>query len=485
VAELLSRRVNRFLPIFIVCFSGLLFMAARPTRTVKPAPGRMDTLPLTVISPKDFRLKPTVSTKAGIRLTSGLYNDVYLNDTSNRTGYLFVEVAAVADSSFRKRLPLNLSIVIDRSGSMQGIKMGQAKRAAKAMVALLDTMDLISVVIYDNTVDTLLPPVRAINKKKISDLIDGIAPRNATNLWGGTEKGYEFVARNYRSNYINRVFLISDGLANVGVTEDAIIAGKLRQLYETTGISISTFGVGLDYNEDLLTTMADYGNGSYYFIDAPQQMKPIFEKELKQLLSVAGREAELQIVLPEGIRLTGSYPVHIAQQGNRVRIKLGDLFGGDQKAAVFSFQRTKGSGASFPFSVDLGFRSEVSGTFETLDHKHLLSQAQTSAAFLSRFNRPVMEQAVLFTASEQLQFAMASVDRGDLPAAGRFLQKGQKYLQAHSFYLGQSAELQRIDSAMKQYDRELTRMKALPPDSIKHLQKQAKAGNYSIRRKKD
>jgi len=460
-------------------------MAAMPRVGSKLMPVKSDTLPLTVLNPKDFRLKPTVSTRAGIRLTSGLYNDVYLNDTVNPTGYLFVEVAAVADSSLRKRLPLNLSIIIDRSGSMQGIKMGQAKRAAKAMVALLDTTDLISIVIYDNTVDTLLPPVRAINKKKISDLIDGIAPRNATNLWGGTEKGYEFVGRNYRSNYINRVFLISDGLANVGVTEDAIIAGKLRKLYETTGISISTFGVGLDYNEDLLTTMADYGNGSYYFIDAPQQMKSIFEKELKQLLSVVAREAEVQVSLPDGIRITGSYPVHLNQQGNKVRIKLGDLFGGDQRAAVFSFQRTKGSGASFHFSVDLVFRSEVSGRAENLDHRHLLSQVTTSTAFLSHFNRPVMEQAVLFTASEQLQFAMASVDRGDLSAAGSYLQKGQKYLQAHSAYLSQSPELQRMDSAIKQYDRELARMKTLPPDSIKHLQKQAKAGNYSIRRKKD
>ena len=108
------------------------------------------------------------------------------------------------------RTPLNISIVVDRSGSMQGIKMGYAKKAAKAIIDHLQPTDYVSIVMYDNAVDSVQVPTTVSDKDLIKSKIDRITPRGATNLWGGTDKGYDFVRRNYKSGYINRVLLISD-----------------------------------------------------------------------------------------------------------------------------------------------------------------------------------------------------------------------------------------------------------------------------------
>ncbi|MGZ5190028.1 MAG: vWA domain-containing protein, partial [Flavisolibacter sp.] len=288
---------------------------------------------------KDHKGKSIISKSGIITFTSGLDNNFYQVDSNNKYVYLYMELKLEKLLNPPvMRTPLNISIVVDRSGSMQGIKMGYAKKAAKAIIDHLQPTDYVSIVMYDNAVDSVQVPIKVSDKDMIKSKIDRITPRGATNLWGGTEKGYDFVRRNYKSGYINRVLLISDGLANAGLTDSLQIRKLVQKYKDESGVTISTFGVGLDYNEQLMTDMAETGAGNYYYIDAPDQLIQLFDKELNGMLNVVAQNAVLKLQLPKGVKLDKSYPWKYSEVDNVVMIRLLDLFAEETKGNVFRFK---------------------------------------------------------------------------------------------------------------------------------------------------
>ncbi|HEY0356764.1 MAG TPA: VWA domain-containing protein, partial [Flavisolibacter sp.] len=424
------------------------------------------------IHAKDHRSQNVVSSTGLLSLVTGLENERYFLDSSGRKGYFYIETRVgkyIKDTAHR--VPLNISIVIDRSGSMQGVKMGYAKKAAKNIIDQLNPEDYVSIVIYDNSVDSIQPPVAAIDKEAIKKKINGIAPRGSTNLWEGTEMGYYFVDRNYKEGFINRVLLISDGIANTGLTDSNIIRMKVRQFKDDNGITISTFGVGLDYNETLMTDMAETGAGNYYFIDAPEKMTGIFQKELAGLLSVAARDAELKIKIPEGIIIERGYPLRYQQQGGTLTIKLRDLFSEEVKGMLFTFRMDQKTRSGLVFSTSLSYTDVSDGQEKTIQNLNTLAPESKMDNYLAWFNKKVIEQSILFTASENLEKAMALVDRGDMAGARDQLVLANKYLRTYENYVKGSAELTKMDSITALYSLDITKAGNLQADSLKKMQK--------------
>ena len=202
-----------------------------------------------------------------ITFTAGLDNDYYQVQKTNRKAHLYLETKLAAFVNEKAvRLPLNLSLVIDRSGSMAGEKIAFARQAAHKIIEGLLPQDRISIVIYDTDVEMLQPSVLAIDKTALRQKIDGITDRGSTNLWDGTEKGYEQVKNSStRADHINRVLLISDGLANIGLTDETSIRRLVQEYKDRDGITLSSFGVGLDYNEIFMTGMAETSRGQLLF----------------------------------------------------------------------------------------------------------------------------------------------------------------------------------------------------------------------------
>ncbi|RYF87373.1 MAG: VWA domain-containing protein, partial [Chitinophagaceae bacterium] len=208
----------------------LTLLAFNSRRTSSPVHTSTDTIPAFAMMVRDHLGKSVINTNGSLAFTTGLHNDFYMVDSINKKGHLYVETKiGTFFNDQARRVPLNICIVIDRSGSMSGVKMGYARKAAKGIIDQLKSEDIVSIVMYDNVVDSVQEPVQVLDKTAIHKKIDAISSRGGTNLWGGTEKGYEFVARNYKPGFINRVLLISDGLANVGLTDPKMIRMKVQQ----------------------------------------------------------------------------------------------------------------------------------------------------------------------------------------------------------------------------------------------------------------
>jgi Ca-activated chloride channel family protein len=191
------------------------------------------------------------------------------------------------------RPPLNLGLVLDRSGSMSGgRKMACALEAASYVIQQLLPGDRVSVTTFDNEVETIVPSTYATDKPALLRRLGAIHPRGSTNLHGGWAEGARQVFAHRFDGGINRVLLLSDGLANEGVTDPNTLAAEARGR-AAQGVSTTTLGVGDDYQEDLMEAMATAGDGRYYYIETATQLMDIFQTELKGLMATMGEKVSL------------------------------------------------------------------------------------------------------------------------------------------------------------------------------------------------
>ena len=187
-----------------------------------------------------------------------------------------------------QRRPLNVALVIDRSGSMAGAPLRYALQAAADFVDRLTADDRLSIVVYDDAVDTLLDAQLVTDKAAIKSMLKNVRAGGLTNLSGGWLQGCELVARHKTDQHVNRVLLLTDGQANNGITNHAVLnktAGKKAE----EGISTTTLGFGSHFEEDLLIGMARAAGGNFYFIQSLDDAADVFGIELDSLKAIAAQ----------------------------------------------------------------------------------------------------------------------------------------------------------------------------------------------------
>ncbi len=415
-----------------------------------------------------------------------LDNPYYRLDKTDRRSVIYLEALVknfINDNV--KRVPLNLSIVIDRSGSMSGDKLLNAKKAAIHMVEQLKTEDYVSVVVYDDKVEVLQRAIAGVNKTVLINKIQSITTGGSTNLWGGTSAGYEEVKSNYKPNYVNRVLLLSDGLANAGVTDNNAIAFKVQQYKDKEGITLSTFGLGLDYNESLMTDMAETGNGNYYFIDSPDNLANIFKKELNGLLNVAAQNALVSVTLPQGVSLEKAYNFKYIVSNNVIRFSLRDLFSEEVKGIMIKCKLADNISDVLKFTATLEFDNVIDGKHIVLKSENLLSPTGDPNLYTQNFSEKVLEQVILNTANENMEKALAETDKGNYAEAQNFITINSNYLKTNASIVSKSKELKRMDSVNNNYSVQVKGANSMDEMQIKSMQKSHKAASYKVRTKKN
>lgn len=234
------------------------------------------------------------------------------------------------ESGISARPKLNLSLVLDRSGSMGGEKILRAREATAYCIDQLLPTDRLSVVIFDNRVDVLIPSQLAENKAQLKGLLQEVYARNSTALHEAWVRGGMQVGEHLTGGAVNRVVLITDGLANEGLTNVDQIVSQVRGLFER-GVSTSSIGIGDDFNEDLLIPMASAGGGNSWHVKTADDMQRIFAVELEGLIAQVAHTVTLGLIPADGVRLadvlndfemseTGRYKLPNLQAGSALEV---------------------------------------------------------------------------------------------------------------------------------------------------------------------
>jgi len=353
----------------------------------------------------------------------------YVLAGQKQTSYLRVGLTGVPINETGRRTPVNIAIVLDKSGSMTGEKLRKAKDAALASIDRLGPNDIVSVIAYDQTVDVLVPATKVADRQMLRTAIERLGAGGSTALFAGVSKGAAEVRKFRDRQRVNRIILLSDGQANVGPSSPSDL-GNLGASLIKEGISVTTLGLGLDYNEDLMTQLARKSDGNHYFIENSADLARQFGYEFDDVLSVVAQEVTVRITCGPGIR-----PVRVLGResditGQTATTYVNQVYG-DQEKYVLLEVEVPADRAGIERSM-----ADVSVTFVNMASKAPEKIARSasvrftgSAALVETNTNPaVMASAIEQIAVERNKQAVALRDQGKIEEARRLLLDNAGYL---------------------------------------------------------
>ncbi len=311
---------------------------------------------------------PRVSNAKQIQLDVGMaYPTMLISDQNKGQNHMRIALTGFDLPSREERQPVNIAIVIDKSGSMQGDKIAQAKRAAENAVDRLRDSDIISIITYDSTVEVVVPATKASDRDRIKERIRAITAGGNTALFAGVSKGAHEVRKFLEDKRVNRVILLSDGLANVGPSTPSELA-QLGESLIKEGISVSTLGLGLGFNEDLMTQLALASGGNHVFIEDAENLAHVFQAEFDDVMSVVAQKIRIRATLAEGLRPVKVLNSNADITGQTVSIDLGQLYSQQERYFVIEVEVPYGeSGSQQPVAdVAVEYLNMVTDTNEKL-----------------------------------------------------------------------------------------------------------------------
>jgi Ca-activated chloride channel family protein len=378
---------------------------------------------------------------------------------------VFVHVAlSGAERPGSPRLPMNLALVIDRSGSMASEdKLRFAKSAAEQLVNRLRPDDQLAIVAYDDVVLTSVPSAPAREQERFLAAIRALVPGNRTDLHGGMVRGYEEVLAHFDERKLNGILLLSDGLANVGVIVPGEIAKRAADC-RGRGVRISTMGMGVEYDEDLLNGIAQHAGGNYYYVGEAETVGRFLDEELDELGLVTARDVELRVKLGEGVTLREVYGRPHRMEGREVVIPLRDVYSGQNCKAVARLSVQGGVGEQRVLATaSLHYRDAVSRAACRQQGQPLeVGFTDRIDEVLRSRNRDVLVQAEIVQNAMALDAAMQLQKEGQFQAAQELL--AARYLNSKTLNDTEfrDSEVQRTLNRIQQVMLDLERTRSNP-----------------------
>ena len=347
------------------------------------------------------------------------------------------------------RVPLRIALVIDRSGSMAGPKLDVAKQCAEFLARHLAPTDELALVTYDDTVE-LVRALAPADANETPAAIARIYPGGSTNLSGGWLKGLEELRRT--TDGISRVLLLTDGMANVGITDPQDLASLATGTKSQAATTTIGFGDGFD--EDLLTAIADGSGGATYFAENPDDAPAIFAEEFEGLAALVAQNVSVEICPSEKVELLdvlNEYPAVEVPGG--VQIQLGDAYGGERRRILFQLGIPELAQFGPANVANIVVRYVTVGD-KVAAHEvtipvtiNLVSADEAAAAAL---DHEVVEECVVLHAARAKREAMRQADEGRYDDARKTLGDAADDLRTLAPMSARSAEL--MDEASRLED---------------------------------
>jgi Ca-activated chloride channel homolog len=331
------------------------------------------------------------------------------------------------------RLPLNIAVVIDHSGSMAGAKIEKTKQAAMQLIDQLSPQDNLALVEFDDRVNVLFPSQHVVDRDALKAQVQRIEPGGSTALYAGVEAGgNQLLKIESKSERISRVILLSDGLANVGPSSTSALKGLGRSL-SRQGISVTTIGVGDDYNEDLMSGLAEASDANYYYVQDAEKLPEIFAKELCGLQTVTARDVRVVITCPDGVQ-----PIDLIGRPEKFvdRKAVIDFspFASGQKRYLFLRCRVKAQDAVTQMdlaSVRVTYRDEINGSQEASTEQNVrVGVSNNEREVADAVNQTIAAERELQLNALAKDQAMSDADAGNYRNAAESLRANAQKLEA-------------------------------------------------------
>jgi Ca-activated chloride channel family protein len=307
---------------------------------------------------------------SGARITAGdtLLVDARLGHASlakakNGETYLFAQVTADEKATTATQsAPMNLALVIDRSGSMKGDRIANAMNAAVGALERMRDGDSVTVVSFDQLAQVVVPPTRvsAQNRSSIEGSIRSIRLGGDTCISCGLDEAMKQLSlTTLGSDRVNRMILLSDGATNSGIRDMSgmrAMAGRMRD----KGVTISTIGVDVDFDEKMMAAIAQEANGKHHFVANASSLPDVFAKEFDDVLASVANEAELTIDLAPGVEVAEVFDRSFRREGQKLVIPFGTFSAKQEKTVLVKLRvPTDKEGSENVADVKLAFRDLV------------------------------------------------------------------------------------------------------------------------------
>jgi Ca-activated chloride channel family protein len=349
-----------------------------------------------------------------------------------------------------ERPPVNIAFVIDRSGSMQGTRIVQAREAAAAAVRRLDKQDIASVVIFDDKVDILMQAQNVDDPSAFIDRIRQVGARGSTAIHAGVVEGAQQVRANLDKKRLNRVVLLSDGQANVGPRNPSDFA-RLGATLLQEGISVSTIGLGLQYNEDLMLQLARASDGNHTFVGESTDLIQVFNKEFDDVLASCAQTVSIDVELRPGVRVVRGLSRDGKIESQTAQFQMNQIYAATEHYVLMEVEVDQSAAAGGAEDLGLVRVSYTSpdGARQTVESPVRASFSTSDADVAASRDNAVAEAVIEQNVRARTAAAITLRDQGRHGEAQNLFRQNVEEIQGQAAYAPLS---DRLEYLKRQYD---------------------------------
>jgi Ca-activated chloride channel family protein len=367
--------------------------------------------------------------------------------------YLYFDVKA-SEGVATKKAPLNLSIVIDRSRSMEGQRMQNAIEGARGMIRRLNAGDTVSVVTYNTDTEVLVPAttIDEDTRARVLFSLRDVEARGHTCVSCGIEAGLQELQRG--GTGVSRMLLLSDGEANAGIRDLEGFRALADRAY-AEDVSISSVGVDVDYNEQIMFAVAQASNGRHHFVRDPSDLAGVFDQELADLVKTVANDARVEIELDSGVQLLEVYDRSFRREGDRIVVPLGAFAASDEKTVLLRVRVPGGdAGRHDVATVRMSYDDLVQDERGECDGR-LAAELTTDPRAVSELDSAVETRLARAETVSALSVANEQFARGEVAAAQRTIEDNRGRIRSRRDAAKKKAPAPALERLDKDFERQL------------------------------